>query len=118
MEALVPNNYGKNGPEAKIQRAIIAMLERKGWYVKVMVGNAFQWGIPDLYATHKVFGPRWVEVKLPDMVGSRFTKAQLEHFPLICSHGHGVWVLTAATQKEYEKLKGRPNWYHYLKIMK
>jgi len=118
MEPLKTKNYGDKGPEAKIQKAIVLMLKQKGWYVKRMVGNMYQMGIPDLYATHRVFGPRWVEVKLPGMKGSRFTKAQLIDFPLICANGHGVWVLTADTQKEYNKLKNPPNWYQYLKIMK
>lgn len=118
MEPLKIRQYGNNGPEAIIQRSIVAMLRQKNWFVKRMVGNAFQFGVPDLYATHKYFGPRWIEVKLPGMKGSKFTRAQLEDFPLICKHGHGVWVLTGDSKKEYEKLKGPPNWWHYLKLMK
>jgi hypothetical protein len=117
MEPLNVKRYGNDGPEALIQRDIIIMLKQKNWYVKRMVGNAFQFGVPDLYATHKIWGPRWIEVKLPGMKGSRFTNAQLEDFPLICANGHGVWVLTAATAKEYDKLKQPPNWYQYLKVM-
>ena len=116
MKPLKIKHYGKDGPEHKIQTAIIEMLVRKGWFVKRMVGNAFQFGVPDLFVSHKYFGHRWVEVKLPEMKGSRFTKAQLVDFPKLCSHGSGVWILTAATKKEYEKLKQPPNWYQYLHI--
>ena len=105
-------------PEAKIQKAIIKMLKKKGWWVKVMSASMYQTGIPDLIASHRVFGPRFIEVKLPNMKGSRFTQAQLETFPEICSHGFGVWILTSDSDAEYQKLKQKPNWYKYLKIMK
>lgn len=118
MEKLKTKNYGKKGPEHKIQEAIIKMLRYKEWYVKVMVGNAYQFGIPDLWASHHRYGPRWIEVKLPGMKGSRFTAAQLEDFPKICANGSGVWVLTGATEEEYRKLFRAPNWHVYLNIMK
>lgn len=118
MEPLKPKRYGNAGPEAKIQKDIVRMLRQKGWFVKRLVGNAYQFGMPDLFATHKRFGIRLIEVKLPDMKGSKYTKAQLETFPKLCANGAGVWVMTAATQSEYEKLKARPNWYQYLKVMK
>ena len=108
----------RDKPEARVQAAIIKMLRRKRWFVKRMVGNAFQFGVPDLYATHKIFGPRWIEVKLPGMKGSKFTPAQLEDFPQICANGHGVWVLTGDNEAEYAKLKQPPNWWKYLPIMK
>jgi len=118
VEPLKIKRYGNSGPEAIIQKAIILMLRQKGWFVKRVPGNAFLAGMPDLFATHKYFGIRLVEVKLPNMKGSRFTKAQLETFPKLCANGAGVWVLTADTQKEYEILKGPSNWWHYLKLMK
>ncbi len=116
MEPLKPRCSGDQGPEAKIQKAIIKMLKQKGWYVKRMAASAYMFGVPDLFACHRVFGHRWIEVKLPGMKGSKFTAAQLIDFPLICSHGSGVWILTGDTQREYEKLKAGPNWYHYLKL--
>jgi len=118
MEPVKLKHFGNDGPEAKIQTAIITMLRQKGWYVKRLVGNAFQFGMPDIFATHKYFGIRLIEVKLPGMKGSRFTAGQLETFPLLCANGAGVWVLTAATQFEYEKLKTKPNWYQFLDTMK
>ena len=118
VEALDPKKYGDAGPEAIIQAAIVAMLRRKGWYTVRVVGNAYQSGLPDLFACHKRFGPRWIEVKLPGMKGSKFTKAQLEVFPKLTANGAGVWILTADTQTEYEKLKRKPNWYQYTKVMR
>lgn len=108
----------KRGPEAKIQDDIVSMLLNYGWFVKSTHGSMFQSGFPDLYATHTRYGARWIEVKLPNMEGSKFTSAQLEDFPKLCANGAGVWVLTAATESEYKKLFSKFNWYLYLGIMK
>jgi len=113
-----PKRHGAQGPEAKIQEAIIAMLAMKGWWTKATHGNAHTDGWPDLYATHPKFGTRWIEVKLPDMKGSKFTKAQLRDFPSFNNLGGGVWILTAATVEEYKKLFEAPNWWLYLGIFK
>jgi phosphoserine phosphatase len=67
-------------------------------------GNMYQRGFPDLYATHHRYGARWIEVKLPKMVGSKFTPAQLECFPKLRANGTRIWILTAATKEEYDKL--------------
>lgn len=108
----VPNH--KKGPEAKIQQELRDMLAVKGWYVMVTVGNAYMSGFPDLFACHSVYGQRWIEVKKPKFKGSKFTPAQLECFPKICANGSGVWILTGATEREYDKLFKRPNWWQYL----
>lgn len=75
-------------------------------------------GFPDLFAAHPRYGQRLIEVKLPDMRGSKFTKAQLKEFPLICAGGVGIWILTAATEDEYMKLfrNSNLNYYMYIKI--
>lgn len=104
----------KKGPEAVIQQAIIDYLAIKGWYVMVTHGNMYQSGFPDLFACHSVFGQRWIEVKKPDFKGSKFTAAQLECFPKICANGSGVWILTGATEREYNKLFKAANWWVYL----
>ena len=44
------------GPERKIQRALIAFLNARGWLVERMIGNAFQMGIPDLFVAPQM-GP-------------------------------------------------------------
>jgi hypothetical protein len=105
-------------PESRIQDMIILMLRGKGWFVKPTHGNMFQSGFPDLFCTHTRYGQRWIEVKLPDMKGSHFTGAQLEDFPKLCANGSGVWILTAATELEYQKLFARPNWYQYLEAFR
>jgi hypothetical protein len=93
------------------------MLRIKGWYVKETHGGIMMQGWPDLYATHSRYGARWIEVKRPGMVGSAFTAAQLEDFPKMCANGSGVWVLTAGTEEEYQKLFKPFNWYMYLNSM-
>lgn len=108
----------RKGPESNIQDAIIKMLRYKGWLVMPTHGNMYQHGFPDLFCCHTRYSQRWIEVKLPEMKGSKFTPAQLEYFPKICSNGSGVWILTAATEAEYQKLFARPNWYQYLGVMK
>ena len=105
---------GKRGPEAKIKDQIIDYLTQRGWIVKVTHGSQYQNGLPDLYCTHKLHGPRWIEVKLPNMEGSKFTKAQVEWFPKLSANGTPIWILTAATDAEYKKLFLQENWFLYL----
>ena len=114
MEPFNPKRYGKAGPEAVIQDEIITMLLQKGWYVVRVPGSKLLSGMPDLFATHSMYGQRLIEVKLPRMEGSRFTPAQLDRFPKLAANGSGVWVLTAATKSEYKLLMKRQNWSLYL----
>ena len=103
----------RNDPEKQIQNAIIAFLNQRNWFVKSTHGNAYQSGFPDLYAHHKIYGPRWIEVKNPEKY--QFTVAQKKFFPLFEKHGAGIWVLTAANNVEYNKLFHAPNWHFYLR---
>lgn len=89
------------------------LLQLRGWYVKVLHGNKYQSGLPDLYATHKVHGTRFIECKLPGMVGSAFTKAQREVFPKLIDNGTSIWILVAATEYEYKKLFCPSNFMEY-----
>lgn len=118
MEPLIPRRSGRQGPEHKIQDALIRYLRYMEWFVKPVHGSAYQSGWPDLFCSHARCGHRWIEVKLPNMVGSKYTSAQLEVFPQLCAHGSGVWVLTAATESEYRKLWSPPNWWSYTGVMK
>jgi hypothetical protein len=102
----------KEGPEAKIQREVIAMLRNKGWFVKETHGNMYQSGFPDLYATHSLYGSRWIEIKNPEHYS--FTAAQLDDFPKFSANGSRIWILTAATEFEYRKLFQPENWSYYL----
>lgn len=106
-------NY-RQGPERVIQDEIVKFLRFREWLVRETHGNMFQHGFPDLYATHRRYGPRWIEVKNPKAFS--FTPAQMEFFPLLCAHGSGVWIMTAATDEEYQKLYGPANWAMYLML--
>jgi len=103
----------KEGPEAKIQRELILFLQQRRWIVKETHGNLYQSGFPDLYATNRIYGPRWIECKNP--LNYKFTNAQLRDFPVLCANGSPIWILTAATEEEYQKLFRPYNWYQYLK---
>ncbi len=118
MEANTPRRGGGNGPESIIQHQIIAMLQRKNWYVKVLHGNKFQSGMPDLLAGHKGHGPRFIEVKDPRRRGEPFEKSQLENFPKMSANGMPIYVLTGALEKDYRILMGPENWYLYLSVMR
>lgn len=103
----------KTGPEARLQKEIKAFLEARGWFVKSLHGGSYQAGFPDLYITHKNYGGKWVEIKLPNMEGSKWTKAQIEVFPKLADNGTPIWVMTGATEFEYRKLSGPENWLEY-----
>jgi hypothetical protein len=103
----------KHGPEWFIQRDLIAFLEARHWLVERMIGNAFQMGIPDLYVHHNKWGSRWIDCKVEGRYS--FTKPQKRKWPLWDSFGVGIWIITAATQAEYDKLFKPPNWKEFWK---
>lgn len=94
----------RDDPESRVRSAIRDYLTLRGWYVVITHGNAFQSGLPDLYATSMKYGARWIEVKLPEMKGSKFTDAQKITFPLLEAHGTKVFILTGADEHNYKKL--------------
>lgn len=94
----------KKGPEAILQEQWKKFLESRGWIVKSTHGGMFQAGFPDLWITHLKHGGKWVEIKLPNMEGSRWTKAQIEWFPRLTSNGTPIWILTTVCEQEYRKL--------------
>lgn len=108
MDPFKVRKYGKDGPEAKIQQSIIDRLKSADWYVKVMIGNAFQFGIPDLFVAHPHFGQRFIEVKNP--LRFSFTPAQLVEFPKLKAAGVGIWILFSAEDDEIMKLMKPANW--------
>ena len=116
MNPFKPKNTKKAGPERIIQDALKVMLKGRDWLVMETHGNEFQFGFPDLYCAHLRYGSRWIEVKNPKNYS--FTKAQMQFFPMMSSKGVGIWILTAATEYEYNKLFMPANWYTYLGIMK
>ncbi len=114
MQPFAPRTYGKAGPEAKIQNDVIDTLKKGDWFVQVMHGNLFQYGVPDLFIAHLKFGQRWVEVKNP--LAFSFTKAQLDNFPKMHAAGVGIWILFSAEPSELQKLFRPANWLEiYLK---
>jgi len=102
----------KEGPEAKIQRSIIDFLRLREWVVMPTHGNMYQSGFPDLYIVKRRYGSRWIEVKNPEHFV--FTPAQWEMFPKLIAEGIGIWILTAATETEYQKLFKKPNLWVYM----
>ena len=66
-----------------------------------------------MYAGHAQWGQRWIEIK--NETRYDFTKAQRAKFPVLDSFNIGIWVLVAATEKEYDKLFHEPNWKDYWK---
>ena len=111
-----PRKLKHNHPEATLQANIIKMLESRGWVVRVMTASKYLSGLADLYCTHKKYGSRWIEVKLPDMKGSRWTPAQREWFPIFSMNGTPIWVLTGAKESDYKLIFGPENWFFYMLI--
>ena len=107
------NLRSRHGPEWRIQQALIAYLSVRDWCVEVTNGNIYQVGFPDLFLAHKTYGTRWVDCKNPDRY--TFTPAQKIKWPLWDSYGVGIWIITGATDIEYAKLMGPPNWRDYWK---
>ena len=102
----------KDNPEERIRDEILKLLKLKDWLTKITHGNIFSMGFPDIYAAHRRYGQRWIEVKNPRAYS--FTPAQVEFFPLLYAHGVGVWILTAGTEEEYKKLFDPCNFFQYM----
>lgn len=114
MNPFKPKATAKDGPEARIQQAIIDKLKAADWYIKVMVGNLYQYGVPDVYAAHLKHGQRWIEVKNPAKFS--FTPAQQVEFPKLHAAGVGIWILFSDDDTELLKLFKPANWLEvYLK---
>ncbi len=108
----LPKIKGVKGPEYKIQQKIIKYLEAREWYVKVMTGTMYQWGIPDLLACHKKYGIKFIEVKNPESYS--FTAAQHSEFPKFQAHGVPIYILTAANEANYKRLWEPSNLWKYM----
>ena len=106
----------KDGPELQIRTAIINKLTLLGWYCIITHGNAFQSGLPDIYACHRMYGTRWIEVKNPK--GYAFTEAQNRVFPEFTAKGVGIWILVSDSDSEMDKLFKPANWIFFLKAMR
>jgi hypothetical protein len=107
----------RKGPEAIIQEAIVKKLRYLEWLIRETHGNMYQTGFPDIYAAHRKYGQRWIEVKDPKRKGDIFTPAQHEFFPQLHAAGVGVWILVGDSDSEIEKLFKAPNWWQFLHVM-
>jgi len=103
----------RHGPEYQIQKDLINFLKDRNWWVERTHGNLYQMGFPDLYVGHLKFGQRWIDVKNP--VAWEFTKAQCQKWPIWDQFNIGIWIITAASEEEYDKLFTSPNWRDYWK---
>lgn len=101
--------------ESAIQRRVRDALRKDGWLVEVLSCNAFQKGVPDLYAFKVIDGEevhRWIDVKKPK--GSTLTKDQVQKWDSWSKLDLGVWILTG--EGGYNKiLLGPPNWRDWWK---
>lgn len=111
MKPFVPK--ATKGPEAIIQEAIVKKLRQLTWVVKETHGNLYQSGLPDLFATHRVYGPRWIEVKNP--LKYSWTSAQKIDFPQFVANGSPIWVLVSDEDSEINKLFKPCNLWFYMK---
>ena len=101
-------------PEAAQQERVIRFLNDRGWLVEETHGNAYQKGLPDLFAWNpglQIF--RWIDVKILD--NYRYTKHQCQKWTEWESQGLGVWIMVDATEQEYSKLFQAANFRHYWK---
>jgi len=113
-----PKIRAAHGPEYKIQAEVTRFLRARGWHVERLVGGevrggAVQSGLPDLVIGHPRWGVRFVEIK--NEASYEMTKAQKLKFPVLAKFGFGIWILTEATEEQYERLFKEPNWRYYWK---
>jgi len=108
----------KDDPERRVRDEVRDYLVLRGWFVKITHGSVYSEGLPDIIACHNTYGQRFIEVKLPNMKGSRFTPAQLRDFPQFVSHGCGIWIITGGNEEEYQKLFKPQNLWYYLDAWK
>jgi VRR-NUC domain len=78
-----------SGKERDLQEAIKRKLRDTGWHCVDLHGNTFSHGFPDLYACHRDWGSRWIEVK----AALKFTPSQKRVFREMTNVGAPIWVL-------------------------
>lgn len=96
-------------PETDLWRALRTLMQRDGWYVKKMHGSKFQSGLPDVYASHRQFGERWIELKVDN---NTLEQSQISEFGKMSAGGCRIFILRKIS--EYPDVLFRaPNWAHY-----
>jgi len=90
----------------ELRPAVIKRLLLNNWGYRIVHGSMYQVGFPDLYCYHKLFGARWVELKMP---GNKLRVSQVKFFSDLSRHNIGVWV--CSDPNEIPKLlMNKPNW--------
>lgn len=101
-------------PEDALQERIVRFLTLRGWHVEETHGNAYQKGLPDLFAWNAKLGLfRWIDVKIES--NYRYTKHQCIKWTEWESKDLGVWIMVGDTEQEYSKLFEPPNFRLYWK---
>src|SRR5678810_412909 len=83
------------------------LMRKRDWFVQKIHAAEELSGWPDVYASHKEFGPRWIETKRPET--GRLTDEQRRVFTELHAHGTGIWILE--TIEDYPLLFQPPNWW-------
>jgi len=81
-------------------------MEYQGWFLVKTWGNAFQKGLPDYYAMHHKYSPRWIETKLK---GGALTDAQIKLFPIMLSRNVPLWIIEGT---DFRGERGKPALLH------
>ena len=106
--------FSRNYEETRIRdKEIRPLLAGLGWLVEVTHGNKYMKGFPDLYMGHPEYGQRWVDVKVEGKY--EYTAAQRDKWPRWHQHKIGIWIMTAGTHEQVDRLFQLPNWLDYWK---
>lgn len=113
MKRYVTGRGNAPGQKPKLEKEhykdIRTFMQSKGWLLLKITGSIYQVGYPDVYATHKEHGPRWIETKRPE--SGKLSSEQIEVFTALTAHGAGVWIME--TVEDYPNLFGRANWWRW-----
>jgi len=96
--------------ERELQAEMIKKLKAEGWHVEVTHGSLYMRGWPDLYAIHRRYGYRWIEMKRPGE--GRLKGSQIKKFTTWSKYRIGVWVLTGPN--DYHMLFKPANWHAWM----
>lgn len=90
-------------------RDLKKFMEARGWLVEKVTASAYLIGWPDVFACHREFGQRWIEMKRPNV--GRLNDDQRRVFMKWHNAGVRIWVVTSV--EEYGLLFKEPNWFWY-----
>ena len=99
-----------HGPEWHIQKDVIRFLGARGWNVEHTHGNLYQTGFPDLLRCAQTMGHPLDRLQAAQAVIQLHEGRYKQKWPAWEAYGIGIWILTAATQAEYDKLFAVPTW--------